>query len=114
MATDVYKGLFLIWIIFGLWQLHIDLESALHRFLLPDSKEKRQFPLGNTFLIPEEKQRWLTQTSLFILQTRHVLLCSYSFGEGKSQKTGRVVSLIYRSLNPREVTAIHMAAGRDL
>lgn len=36
------------------------------------------------------------------------------FGEGKSHKTGRVVSLIYRSYNPREVPAIHMAAGRDL
>ena len=85
MATKVYKRLFLIWIIFGLWQLHIDLESALHRFLLLESKEKKQFPLGHTFLISEEKQRWLNEISLYT-SDKACLLCSYSLVKASPTK----------------------------
>lgn len=93
MATKVYKGLFLICFIVGLWQLQIDYESAYIHSSYQHPKKNSSFSLGHTLLIAEEKRRWLNQISLFKLQTRHVLLCSHSIGEGKSLKQGGVIDL---------------------
>lgn len=79
-ATYGYKGLQMvvfIWIIFGLWQLHIDLNLTLHRFLLLESRKKAiSFRTYISHIWKKNRDGWIKQVST--LQTRHVLLCSYS------------------------------------